>query len=227
MRKRNFDGTYRDKGIGGKNSYSKLVRFPEPYGRWLADIDNPTEFIRQCVIDKFDELMTAKLLLLNPDLIRDTNAANNPALNNQFISSDILNAIREANLDGWHLVAVSNQEGVERGQKTLEACKDEMRQLSDMVRASNGQPLFDYMIFCPHYMKDGVTCWVLDVDQNAWILEEGVGAYRKPNPSMLYLACYLVKSHPWRALMIGNSIDRKAASLAGIDFKDFEEWLCR
>ncbi|BAZ18307.1 putative hydrolase, HAD-superfamily, subfamily IIIA (plasmid) [Calothrix sp. NIES-4071] len=224
MRKRNFDGTYRDTGMGGKNSYSKLVRFPEPYGRWLADIDNPTEFIRQCVIEKFDTLMTAKLLMLNPDTIIDKTVKNSE-LTNQYISSNILNAIREAKLEGWHIVAVSNQEGIERGQKTLDVCKDEMQELNDAARTSNGQPLFDYIIFCSHCVKDGDTCWVLDCKQNVWIMKEGVGLVRKPNPGMLYLACYLVKSHPWRTLMIGNSIDRKAASLAGIDFQDFEEWL--
>jgi D-glycero-D-manno-heptose 1,7-bisphosphate phosphatase len=140
-----------------------------------------------------------------------------PGLDNQVVYPEAEQLIKDARSHGIAIVGVSNQGGVEKGFKSLETCREEMEQL----RATK---LFDFFCFCPHFEGSGDSCHVFDCDRMEWAIKDK-GNYRKPSPGMLYLGCELARSHPSRALMVGDRAeDKEAALLAAINFIDAEEW---
>ena len=172
-----------------------------------------------------------KLLLLDRDgtitqnRVRPGDYINDP--NEIELIPGVLERLEQYNRDGWTIVVVSNQGGVEKGFITLEQCIEGFKRT---IELSEG--LIKFCLFCPEaYPALGSHCykvapperleqfWPSDLD--AYRL--GWDGFRKPYPDMLVLAQCLTGAD--EVLMVGDrDEDQKSATYANVPFQWAEEW---
>ncbi|BAZ39369.1 putative hydrolase, HAD-superfamily, subfamily IIIA [Calothrix sp. NIES-4101] len=136
-------------------------------------------------------------------------------------------AIGRYRAKGFMPIIISNQGGVERGYKSLEECKAEMRYAMLLF------PEIKEAFFCPNFA--GSDCWRIwgkgsdyEILYNAdsWTVQQLdiINQFRKPYPGMLKLACDVHGAD--EAIFVGDrKEDEQAASAAGIDFLWADDWV--
>ena len=173
-----------------------------------------------------DEARQVKLLLLDKD-----GTLTAPKSGKEFVQSPedqkllpgVADAIAAYAADGWMMVIVSNQVGVEAGHKTLESAIAEMRYCLKLL------PQIKNAYFCPDFAGD--QCWVCSnnpyaVDAtNLSNFRHEFDSFRKPNAGLMHMAIEERNQDIDCLLMVGDrDKDRNAAVNAGIPFMSAEEW---
>lgn len=182
-----------------------------------------------------------KLLLLDRDgtitqnRVRPGDYINDPS--ELELIPGVLERLEQYNRDGWMIVVVSNQGGVEKGFITLHKCIQGMWQT---IVLSDGNIIVCY--FCPEaWPNEGETfikCGYRG-DVNAWgwsltspenidhCYREGeiTQGFRKPNGGMIQAAISDCAVKPTEILMVGDrDEDHQAAINAGVPFMWAEQW---
>lgn len=149
--------------------------------------------------------------------------------------------------EGWTIVGITNQGGVEAGHKTITEAIAEQRFTQGIVqdiartieraRFDPPSPILSAIYFCPDFA--GQQCWYIPYGELAtpmhdreWVAQPWmpeppsslVGTFRKPRPGMLKLA--LQTPQGWGdVLFVGDRPeDKQAAAAAGVPFMQAEEW---
>ena len=130
--------------------------------------------------------------------------------------------------EGWIIVAISNQAGVEAGYKSLEDAIAESHYTLELF------PQILCLYICPDFQ--GKHCWLIGrkhdevpVHTTDWG-EEFIGSFRKPQPGMLGAAIKISgfkeqKSEYW---YVGDRPeDEEAGMRAGVNFMPSDIWLNR
>lgn len=120
--------------------------------------------------------------------------------------------------DGWLIVGITNQGGVEAGYKSLQECIKEQQYTLQLF------PELKEIYFCPDFA--GKKCFrvtrhnVHNHSETKWS-----GQYRKPGPGMLKLAMVRHNHTPEASLYVGDRPeDETAARRAGIPFYSAADW---
>lgn len=144
---------------------------------------------------------------------------------------EALQAMRDYAADGWTIVGISNQGGIERGFTTLNQCIEGMRRTIEL-----SEDLIQVVLFCPDaYPKMGSSCHAItkmvnyapDGFRSSVLLELSVIGYRKPCHGMILAAkWWFGPSDMWeQVLMVGDRPeDELAAHNAGVPFMWAHHW---
>lgn len=127
---------------------------------------------------------------------------------------------------GWTIVGISNQGGVQAGHKSVKDCLEEQQYTLELC------PQIAAIIFCPDYEGETIVDIVRpmalafnpDFDHKQ-THEQLKGTYRKPNPGMLLLAMAWLGVDKADCLYVGDmQDDQSAAAAAGINFRWASYW---
>ncbi|MBD2778637.1 HAD-IIIA family hydrolase [Iningainema tapete] len=144
--------------------------------------------------------------------------------NNQKIIRGADKAIQHYHKEGWMIIGISNQGGVEKGHKSLQDAILEQRYTLELL------PQINCIYICPDFQ--GNECYQIDkihqtpVHETEWG-KEFIGQFRKPDAGMILAA---VKFHGdfnsintyW---YIGDrQEDELASNAAGCNFMDADIW---
>lgn len=172
-----------------------------------------------------------KLLLLDCD-----GTLREPASGEKFIQhpldqqviSGADKGVAHAHEQGWTIIAISNQGGVEAGYKTLEDAIAEAHYTLELF------PQILCIYICPDFQ--GKHCWLIGrkhdevpVHTTDWG-KEFIGSFRKPQPGMLNAAIKMSGFPDSKSeyFYIGDrSEDEEAGMRAGVNFMPADIWLNR
>lgn len=132
-------------------------------------------------------------------------------------------AIAYFHQNNWLIIGVSNQGGIAKGFKILEATIREMKVTLSLI------PNLSYIYFCPDF--EGQECWQVTNSEAYEISDREtqlIGQFRKPDAGMLKLAKLFVEDGNWEVtdmIMVGDRPeDMEAASAMGCKFYWAEKW---
>lgn len=118
---------------------------------------------------------------------------------------------------GWLIVGITNQAGVDAGYKNLESC------IAEQTRTLKLCPQLQAIYFCPDF--EGKKCY--KVQRKSWeqCPDTYRKKYRKPNSGMLRLAIADYNGDFQTACYIGDRDEDEATALdAGIKFLSADVW---
>lgn len=145
----------------------------------------------------------------------------------QRIISGADKGVAHAHKEGWVIVGISNQAGVQAGYKNLEDCIAEQAYTLELF------PELLCIYFCPDF--DGCHCWLVGRGHDAkpihiteWAAEF-IGKFRKPQPGMLEAAMKNHGSVPsgdcW---YIGDRLEDEVSAIrAKVNFMPADTWVNR
>lgn len=120
--------------------------------------------------------------------------------------------------NGWLIIGITNQGGIEAGHKTLEDAKREQQITLKLV------PEMSHIYFCPDMR--GLHCWKITRDSESLVKQETAeefGSFRKPGAGMIRLA--LQYYSPTDCCFVGDREEDSHAALgARIDFIHAAVW---
>jgi D-glycero-D-manno-heptose 1,7-bisphosphate phosphatase len=132
-------------------------------------------------------------------------------------------AIAHFHKNNWLIIGVSNQGGIAKGFKTLEATIREMQVTLSLI------PYLSDIYFCPDF--EGKECWRVIRFESYEISDREmqlIGQYRKPDAGMLKLAKLFIEDgnrEVTDVIMVGDrSEDMECASAMGCKFMWAENW---
>ncbi len=118
--------------------------------------------------------------------------------------------------EGWKIVAVTNQAGVEAGKKSLTSCVKEQQQTMILL------PEIEEVYFCPDFAGKKCYC-VTPTEVKDYSKHELSGTFRKPNPGMLLLVMEIHQAD--KVMFVGDRPeDKQAANSAKIKFQQADNW---
>ncbi|WP_009633204.1 HAD-IA family hydrolase [Synechocystis sp. PCC 7509] len=105
--------------------------------------------------------------------------------------------------EGWKVIGVTNQAGVEAGKKSLTSCVKEQQQTMILL------PEIEEVYFCPDFAGKKCFC-VTPKEVKDYSKHPLSGTFRKPNPGMLLLVMDLHKAD--KIMFVGDRIEDKQAA---------------
>ncbi len=118
--------------------------------------------------------------------------------------------------EGWKIIGVTNQAGVEAGKKSLTNCVKEQQQTMILL------PEIEEVYFCPDFAGKKCYC-VTPAEVKDYSKHELSGTFRKPKPGMLLLVMEIYNAG--KIMFVGDRPeDKQAANLAKIKFQQADNW---
>lgn len=118
--------------------------------------------------------------------------------------------------EGWKIIAVTNQAGVEAGKKSLTSCVKEQQQTMILL------PEIEEVYFCPDFA--GKKCYCVTPNEVKDYSDRDLsGTFRKPKPGMLLLVMEI--HNAGKIMFVGDRPeDKQAAQSAKIKFQQADNW---
>ena len=167
-------------------------------------------------MDKFKAL----LLDLDGTIRQSTNGKFIKNPNDQEPIEGSIEAMEIYHQEGWTMIGITNQGGVDAGYKSLKSAIEEQLKTLEIF------PWLSCIYFFPDFKGRECfrvrKCSCVQIDD---LYPELIEQFRKPNPGMIFAALRAFGEKPTDILMVGDrEEDKLAAKNAGINFLDAHIW---
>lgn len=123
---------------------------------------------------------------------------------------------------GWKIIGISNQGGIEKGFKSIQQTILEMRYTLSLI------PQLQEIYFCPDF--EGKQCYCINPSEEhahdfGNLFPDYQGTFRKPSPGMIRLAMNFADNEITEIWMVGDRPEDEAcAAAANINFCPADVW---